>query len=185
VHSDDEFEIRHVHLGEGLVAQHASVVDENVDASPQPFGACNHLGDLRKIGDVRIVRDRRPAGSPNLFHNPHGVVEAAVLTEIIDDDVRSARRKSQSMRTSKTGASAGDDGHFAFKVDCHKNSPRRRHYPWALLAGEISPCGAKLTISCRSASGRASSNGQIALPSAFARTQPEISQSPFGTRRKL
>ena len=126
MHAEDELEIRHLHLGEGLVAQHASVVDENVDAPPQPFGACNHLGDLRKIGDVRIVPDRRPAGSPNLFHNPHGTVEAPVLTEIIDDDVRSARRKSQSMRTSETGARAGDDGHSALKVDCHKSSPRRR-----------------------------------------------------------
>ncbi len=126
VYADDELEIRHLHLGEGLVAQHASVVDENVDVAPQPFGACNHLGDLIKIGDVRIVRDRCSAGRSNLFHNPHGIVEASVLTEIIDDNVRSARRKSQSMRTSETGARAGDDGHSAFKADCHKISPCRR-----------------------------------------------------------
>ncbi len=29
------------------------------------------------------------------------------------------------MRTSETGASAGDDGHSAFKVDCHDDFPAR------------------------------------------------------------
>ena len=68
--------------------------------------------------------DRRPAAGANLFHNPHGIVEVRpVLAEIIDDDVRSARRKSQSMRTSETGARAGDDGHSALKVDCHEDFP--------------------------------------------------------------
>ena len=136
VHAEDEFEIRHLHLGEGLVAQHAGVVDEDVDVAPVLFGACHHRGDLLEIGDVGRVRHRRPAAGANLFHNPHGIVEArAVLAEIIDDDVRAARRKSQSMRTSETGASAGDDGDSALKVDCHEIPRAGASLRQALLPG--------------------------------------------------
>ena len=96
VHAEDELEIRHLHLGEGLVAQHAGVVDEDVDAAPHPFGARRHRGDLLEIGDVGGVRDRGPAGGANLFHNPQRIVGSdAVSAEIIDDDFRAARRKSQ------------------------------------------------------------------------------------------
>ena len=79
VHVEDELEIRHLHLGEGLVAQHAGVVDEDVDAPPHLFGARNHRGDLLEIGDVGGVRDRRPAAGANFFHDPHGVVEGSAV----------------------------------------------------------------------------------------------------------
>ena len=54
----------------------------------------------------------------------------------------------------------------------------------ALLRGKL--VRAVLSLQYRAvASPQRPSRGQIALPSAFARTQPEISQSPFGARRKL
>ena len=96
MHAEHEFEIRHLHLGEGLVAQHAGVVDEDVDVAPQPFGACNHLGDLFEIRDVGRVRDRRPAVSANFFHDLHGIVEGSP-SDIIDDDGRAARSEPESV----------------------------------------------------------------------------------------
>ena len=136
VHAEDELEIRHVHLGEGLVAQHAGVVDEDVDAAPLLFRARRHRGDLLEIGDVGWVGHRCPAAGANLFHNAQGIVGSdAVSAEVIDDDFRAARRKSKSMRTSKARARASDDGHSAVKLDCHGDSPCRRLAPSGAASG--------------------------------------------------
>ena len=61
------------------------------------FGARHHRGDLREIGDVGVVRHRRPAGGANLFDDLHGVFEGAVSPDIVDDDFRATRRKPESM----------------------------------------------------------------------------------------
>ena len=121
MHAEDELEIRHVHLGEGLVAQHAGVVDEDVDAAPVFFGARRHRGDLLEIGDVGGIGHRGPAAGANLFHDAQRIVgRDAVPAEVVDDDLRAARRKSKSMRTSEAGARAGDNGDSAVKLDCHE-----------------------------------------------------------------
>ena len=69
MHPQDEFEIRHVHLGEGLVAQDPGVVDENVDPAPVPLRALRHFGDLREVGDVRRIGDRFAAQGADLVND--------------------------------------------------------------------------------------------------------------------
>ena len=44
-----------LHFGEGLVAQDAGVVDENVDPAPARLRRRDHRGDLRGVGDVGAV----------------------------------------------------------------------------------------------------------------------------------
>ena len=128
VHADDELEIRHLHLGEGLVTQHAGVVDEDVDAAPLLFRARRHRGHLLEIGDVSGVGHRDPAAGANLLHDPQRILRwGAASAEIIDDDFRAARRQSQRVGASEAGACAGDDRDPAMKLNSQGSrlAPRR------------------------------------------------------------
>ena len=120
MNANDELEIRHLHLGEGLVAQHAGVVDEDVDAAPFLFRARGERRGLLEIGDVGGVGDRGPARCANLLHDLQRIVgRRAVSAEVVDDDLRAARRKPERMGSSEPGARAGDDGDPAVKLDRH------------------------------------------------------------------
>jgi hypothetical protein len=66
VHVHHQAEVVERHLGEGLVAQHARVVDEDVDAAPFADGARHHRLHLREIGHVAAVGDGQAAGTHDL-----------------------------------------------------------------------------------------------------------------------
>ena len=180
VHAEDEFEIRHLHFRKGLVAQHAGVVDEDVDAAPVLFGARRHCGDLLEIGDVGGIGHRGPAAGANLLHDAQRIVgRDAVSAEVVDDDFRAARREPKSMRASEAGARAGDDGDSAVKLDCHELSPCRRLAPRALLPGQINLSDAELTTS---GAVSPSLSNQAAIRSRFPR--PSRERSPKSANRR-
>ena len=62
VNVNDEFEIVHRHFGEGLVAQNAGVVDDDMHAAPLLLRVGDHLFHLVEFGDRTAVRNRFAAG---------------------------------------------------------------------------------------------------------------------------
>ena len=120
MHANDELEIRHLHFGEGLVAQHARVVDQDVDAAPFLFRPRRHRGDLLEIGDVGGIGDRSAARGADFLHDLQRVLgRRAVSPQVVDDDLSAARRKAERMRAPEPRARAGDNGDPAVKPDCH------------------------------------------------------------------
>ena len=92
----DDLEVRHVHLGERLVAQHARVVDQNVDPPPVLFRARRHRQGLLEIPDVRRVGHGGSARGADLLDDREGALRRrAVAAEIVDDDLRAARGEPQ------------------------------------------------------------------------------------------
>jgi hypothetical protein len=89
------------------------------------------------------------------------------------------------MRTSEARARARDNGDSAAKLNCRAIPPCRRSIPRGAALGKLVPVALSLQYRAVDLRLRRATGGQIALPSTFASTQPEISQSPFDTRRKL
>ena len=87
MHADDEFEIRHVHLGEGFVSEYARVVDENVDPAPFLLRPPSERRGLLEIGHIGGIGYRGAAGRANLLHDLERIVgRTAVSADVVDDD---------------------------------------------------------------------------------------------------
>jgi len=122
VHLHHQPELVERHLREGLVAQHAGVADEDVDASPiadRPRHQCLHL---REIGDVAAVGDGLPARARDLVDDTSARRTRLRSGHIVDHHPRAVTRERQRMGTAQTGARAGDDGHAAFQKLVHGDS---------------------------------------------------------------
>ena len=119
--ADHEFEIGGLHLREGLVAQDAGVVDEDVDAAPSLFGAGNHLDHLIIFGDVAAVRHRLAASRADfLDHGERRVGMARAVTgaaEIVDDDLGATLGEFEGVMATEAAAGSGDDGNAIIEAD--------------------------------------------------------------------
>ncbi len=125
---DDKAEIRHLHLGEGFVAQDPRVVDEDVDPAPFFHRGLDHRCDVRVLRHVRAVGDRFAAAFQDFLDDRFGRRErrsraVARAAEIVDDDLRPARREREGMRAAKAVAGAGDDGDLAVEPDGQGSAP--------------------------------------------------------------
>jgi hypothetical protein len=102
------------HLGEGLIAKYARIIDQDVNTSPFVHGLRNHVFHLRVVSDVGAVahclntrcfdfRDYR------ICIRGH----AALIAEVIYDNFCPAFRQCQRVAPAQTLASSRDDGHLA------------------------------------------------------------------------
>ena len=96
MHLHDDIEIVEGHLGERLVAEDASVIDEDVDLAERVDGGLDHVGGAHPVGDAVIVGDGLAAGLFDLVDDGVGRRVGAALAVgrdagIIDDDLGAAR----------------------------------------------------------------------------------------------
>ena len=127
VHVDDEFEVVHRHLGEGLVTQHAGIVDDDMHAAPLLLGVGDHLFHLLVFSDRAAVRHRFAAGFLDFLDDlqRHVRMAGAVArtTEIVDHDLGAAAGEFECIFATQSAACAGDDGYLVLEVDAHGAAP--------------------------------------------------------------
>ena len=116
--------VRHLHLGEALVAQDAGVVHQDVDTAPLVQGLLDHGADLFLAGHVGAVGDRFTAGGLDLFDHflrrfagTAGAVAGAA--EIIDHHLGAQFGQRQRVGFTQAVGGAGDDRHPALEINTH------------------------------------------------------------------
>ena len=105
------------HLLERRVAEDAGVVDDDVDALPRVERA---LDDLRAVLDRVVVGDGLAARGLDLLDDLVGrggrlAAARVAAAEVVDDDLRAARREEQRVRAAEAVAGARDDGDASSK----------------------------------------------------------------------
>ena len=114
--ANDQFEIGGVHFGEGLVAQDAGVVDQDMDAAPGFLRLGDHFFHLGIFGDIAAIRHGLAASRLDfLDHGERGIGMAGAIAraaKIVDHDFRTAPRQLERIAAAKAAACAGDDGDF-------------------------------------------------------------------------
>src|SRR5271168_3835707 len=121
MHANDLFEIGDLHLREGLVAQDAGVVDENVDAAPLGLSPRNHCRDLVGVGDVGAVGHGGSAGPFDLLDDSsRGVGGRGAPAEIIDDHLRAPRGEAERMTAPQPASGASDDRDAVVETNAHR-----------------------------------------------------------------
>jgi hypothetical protein len=112
MHVHHQPEIRDAHLREGLVAQNAGVVDEDIDAAPGRHHAFDHGRDTSLVGDRR-GRCNRFSASRNDFI---GNARCGCLIHIVDDDLGALSRQQQRMSSTQPATSARNDRDPRFQL---------------------------------------------------------------------
>ena len=107
----DQVPVLLAHLGEGLVAQDAGVVDDDVDTAE---GIQRGLHDGGPIGHRIVVRDGLAASGLDLVDDDvgravAGTVARAAAAQVVDHDLGAARREEQRVGATQSVASARDD----------------------------------------------------------------------------
>ena len=121
VHVDHRAEVGEVELGEGLVAQDAGIVDQDVDAAPLGDHAIDHRLHRVGIGDRTLHGARLTAGGHDL-----GGHRVGARAEVVHHHACAAPCEQQGVLAAKTAARAGDDGDAASQVDhVHAFRPRK------------------------------------------------------------
>ena len=120
----DELEILGRHVVEGLVAQHARVVHNDVDRAEGIDGGLHDVGGRRGLGDGIVVGDGDAAGRLDLVDHLVGRGMTAPFavdraTRIVHDHLGAAAGQQQRMRAAEPVARAGDDGDAIVEADCH------------------------------------------------------------------
>ncbi len=111
---DDEVKIIERHLGEGLVAQDAGVVDQNVNAALFVHRLPDQVFYLRVVGNVGAVADC--LSTRRLDLRDYGVRIgglAVLITDVIYDNFRTALSECQRVTPTQTLASSCDNGYLA------------------------------------------------------------------------
>ena len=124
VHIHHQAEIRHVHLGERLVAQDAGVVHQNVHAAPGVDGLLHHGLDRSKIRHRRAVGQRlAPCRADFVHHRLRRRHRAAATihraTQVVDQHLGAALGQRQRMLAAQAAAGARHDGHAALEIQFH------------------------------------------------------------------
>jgi len=127
VNFDHEFKIGGLHLDEGLVAQHARIVDQHMHAAPLLLGVGNHLFHLFVFGDRPAIGDRLAAHRFDLGDDlRRGVRRAGAIArsaEVVDHHLGAAPREFERIGLAQTAAGTGDDGNLVLEADGHACSP--------------------------------------------------------------
>jgi hypothetical protein len=96
------------HVGESLIAEDASVVDDNVDATPGVNGCLN---DSLAVLHIGLVANGLSTELLDLLNN---IVR---VDKIVDDDLCAALGQLKSVDATKTSTSAGDNSNLAREVE--------------------------------------------------------------------
>jgi hypothetical protein len=116
VYRQDRLQIGGSELDEGLVAQDARVVDDDVDlAEAVERGLDDRLAPFGRRHRV-VACDGGPPGFGDLLHRRIGHARATTgsvggTTQVVHDDLRTAPCQLERVRLSKSAARAGDHGH--------------------------------------------------------------------------
>jgi hypothetical protein len=106
VHVQDRVPVRHAHLEQQVVTEHARVVHQD-RRRPELLGDARHGGlDLRLVGDVGAHRDRPAAGGGDLLHG----VLARGLVEVDHRDGAALGGQSYGGRGADAARGTGDYG---------------------------------------------------------------------------
>ena len=123
----DELEIVHCHLRKGLVAQHAGIVDDDMDAAPLLFGIGDHLFHLIELGDAATVRHGFATGLFDLLDDLQRHIRmAGAITrtaEVVDHDPCAAAGEFERIFATQAATCTGDDGYLVLEIDAHGAAP--------------------------------------------------------------
>ena len=124
----DEAEIVQLHLGEGLVAQDAGVVDQDVDPAPFRHRRPDHGLDSGEIGDRGGIGHGLAAGGHDFGHDGLGRGRGSARTiasapQIIDDHLCAAFGQGEGVFTPQPAAGPRHDRHAPVKSHRHPAVP--------------------------------------------------------------
>ncbi len=124
VHLHHEVEIIDRHVVEGLVAQHACIVDHDVDRAEGIDRRLDDVGRALGIGHRIVVRHGLAARRLDLGHHlvGGGMIAAFAVdraARIVHHHPGAAAGQQQRMRAAEPVAGAGDDGDAIVEADCH------------------------------------------------------------------
>ncbi|GAA2727477.1 hypothetical protein GCM10010439_33540 [Actinocorallia aurantiaca] len=105
VHADDVVPVGLGQVEQHLVAQHARVVDHDVQRAEGVDGGGDEPLAQRPVADVAGHRDGLAALGLDLGDDPLGR-----RAHVVDDDVRALRGQREGLGAAEPGARAGDDG---------------------------------------------------------------------------
>src|SRR5690606_10728095 len=149
------------HVHQHPVAEDAGVVDHDVEAAELAQRGPHQPSGRLVVGDVVGVRDRVPAGRPDLLGDGlggAGVGAGAVpgAPEVVDDDGGSLAGQLDGVGPAYSAGGAGDDGHAPPAQVVHSAVlPSRwgvRRWAVPQTTGQASPPAAAATRSCQWAS---------------------------------
>src|SRR3954471_4238716 len=98
MHIDDMSKILEGHFREGLIAQYACIVYEDVHLAPQRTRLLDHVRDRGKVGYRCRIRDCLASGSANFFNyrlrcGSAGTNAGDGSAEVVHDNLRSTARQ--------------------------------------------------------------------------------------------
>lgn len=105
------------HVGEGLVTEDTSIVDENVDATPS-VDSC--LDDSLTVLNISLVANSLTAELLDLLDN---IVR---VDEIVDDDLCATLGQLQRVDAAETSTATSDDSDLSGKVELLTFRVRRK-----------------------------------------------------------
>ena len=124
---DHQVELVQRHVLEGLVAQDASVVDDDVDRSESCQGVVHDALGAVPVGDGRLVGNGLAASRLDLRHHRIGSVRLAFAVDgtaqVVHHHLGAALRERQRMAPAQAVASTRDDGHLAFEIAHFVHAP--------------------------------------------------------------
>ena len=108
-------EVVEAHLDEGLVAQDAGVVDQDIDPAEAFLDEGDHLVDGGGVGHGSAVGDRFTAGRDDLVDDQLRRADRAAraitrAAEIVNHDLGTAGRQRQRIGAAEAAAGPGNDG---------------------------------------------------------------------------
>ncbi|KAG1245623.1 hypothetical protein G6F68_014981 [Rhizopus microsporus] len=118
MHVDHCVEIVGAHLGEGLVAQDAGIVDQDIDAAPGIHRPRHHDVHGSAVADVAAIGDGPAARGQDLVG--HGLRRAP---EVVDHHAAATRGQLQRMAAAQPLAGAGHDGDAFIEANAHGVHP--------------------------------------------------------------
>jgi hypothetical protein len=109
---------------EGLVAQHARIVDHDVDRAEGIDRGLDDVGGARRVSDRIVVRHGLAARRLDLRHDLVGRGMPATLAidraaRIVHHHLGAAAGQQQRMRAAEAIAGTGDDGDAIVEADGH------------------------------------------------------------------
>jgi len=130
VHVQHQAEIRQVHLGKGLVAQDACIVDQNVDTAPGVDGLLHHGLHSLIVGHRGAIGQGLAASGTNLVHHglgrTHRTAAAVHLAaQIVDQHLGAARGQQQGMFATQSAAGTGHNGYTTLEIQTHTFIPAK------------------------------------------------------------
>src|SRR5690606_38652548 len=117
-------EIGDLHLGKGLVAQDACIVDHDVDAAEGIHRDLHDVGGGSRVRDAVVAGNRFAALRLDLGNHLVGRLGGTAgaihrAAQVVHYHFRAALGQQQRMAAAEAGAGAGDNGNAAVEIDGH------------------------------------------------------------------